>query len=127
MCEKALQDYLETKRIAFPCLYFVAPCGSSRHPVHGYQPADDPRHCPSASDNIHNLSFEPDEMGNPSKNAISMWSGEKENGAAGKCMCEGPVEQWLNVVVETMRAALFHEFKLSVPKYDQDAEDQVDV
>ena len=29
------------------------------------------------------------------------------------------MEQWLNVVVETMRAALFAEFKISVPKYDQ--------
>ena len=59
-------------------------------------------------------------MGNPSKNAISMWSGEKENVAfSQKCACEGPVEQWLNVVVETMRAALFAEFKISVPKYDQ--------
>ncbi len=27
MCEKALQDYLETKRIAFPRFYFVAPMG----------------------------------------------------------------------------------------------------
>lgn len=25
MCEKALQDYLETKRMAFPRFYFVAP------------------------------------------------------------------------------------------------------
>lgn len=27
LCEKALQDYLETKRIAFPRFYFVAPAG----------------------------------------------------------------------------------------------------
>lgn len=25
LCEKALQDYLETKRVAFPRFYFVAP------------------------------------------------------------------------------------------------------
>jgi hypothetical protein len=30
MCEKALQDYLETKRIAFPRFYFVAPMGEQR-------------------------------------------------------------------------------------------------
>ena len=120
MCEKALQDYLETKRIAFPRFYFVAPSDLLDILSKGTNPQLILRHLSKCFDNIHNLSFEPDEMGNPSKNAISMWSGEKENVAfAGKCMCEGPVEQWLNVVVETMRAALFHEFKLSVPKYDQ--------
>ena len=120
MCEKALQDYLETKRIAFPRFYFVAPADLLDILSKGTNPQQILRHLSKCFDNIHNLSFEPDEMGNPSKNAISMWSGEKENVAfAGKCMCEGPVEQWLNVVVETMRAALFHEFKLSVPKYDQ--------
>lgn len=34
MCEKALQDYLETKRIAFPRFYFVAPMGEQRSCKH---------------------------------------------------------------------------------------------
>ena len=120
MCEKALQDYLETKRIAFPRFYFVAPADLLDILSKGTNPQLILRHLSKCFDNVHNLSFEPDEMGNPSKNAISMWSGEKENIAfSQKCACEGPVEQWLNVVVETMRAALFAEFKISVPKYDQ--------
>ena len=120
-CEKALQDYLETKRIAFPRFYFVAAADLLDILSKGTNPQLILRHLSKCFDNVHNLSFSMDEKGNPSKTAISMWSGEKENVAfdKGGCVCDGPVETWLGSVVDTMRAALFAEFKTSLPKYDE--------
>ena len=120
-CEKALQDYLETKRIAFPRFYFVAAADLLDILSKGTNPQLILRHLSKCFDNVHNLSFSLDEKGNPSKTAISMWSGEKENVAfdKGGCICDGPVETWLGSVVDTMRQALFAEFKISLPKYDE--------
>ena len=73
-CEKALQDYLETKRIAFPRFYFVAPADLLDILSKGTNPQLILRHLSKCFDNIHNLSFTLDEKGNPSKTAISMWS-----------------------------------------------------
>ena len=35
------------------------------------------------------------------------------------CICDGPVETWLGSVVDSMRTALWAEFKTSLPKYDE--------
>ena len=35
---------------------------------------------------------------------------------AGDCMCEGPVEVWLQSVVDAMRSALSAEFKVPCPR-----------
>ena len=119
-CEKALQDYLETKRIAFPRFYFVAPADLLDILSKGTNPQLILRHLSKCFDNVHNMSFLEDEKGNPSKNAISMWSGENENVAFKEpCICDGPVETWLGAVVDSMREALFVEFEASAPKYDE--------
>lgn len=36
---------------------------------------------------------------------------------ASDCSCDGPVESWLQNVVDSMRAALSHEFKTAIPTY----------
>ena len=38
---------------------------------------------------------------------------------AGECLCDGPVEVWLQAVVDSMRAALSAEFKAGVLTYDE--------
>lgn len=38
---------------------------------------------------------------------------------AGDCLCEGPVEIWLQTVVESMRNAIATEFKAAIPTYDE--------
>lgn len=38
---------------------------------------------------------------------------------ANECSCDGPVESWLQNVVDAMRAALSHEFKVAIPAYDE--------
>ncbi|KAL0038617.1 hypothetical protein WJX79_000048 [Trebouxia sp. C0005] len=120
MCEKALQDYLETKRVAFPRFYFVAPADLLDILSKGSNPQLILRHLPKCFDNVHNLEFRKDEAGDPSKGAIGMYSGEGEYVAfAEECSCDGPVESWLQNVVDAMRAALSHEFKVAIPAYDE--------
>ena len=36
----------------------------------------------------------------------------------GECLCDGPVEQWLNSVVDAMKQALFAEYVKAIPAYD---------
>jgi len=43
---------------------------------------------------------------------------------AGDCRCDGPVEVWLQNVVDSMRAALSAEFKAAMPVYAEKARTQ---
>ncbi len=69
------QDYLETKRIAFPRFYFVAPADLLDILSKGSNPQLILRHLPKCFDNTHNLSFKKDERGEPTKIALGMYSG----------------------------------------------------
>lgn len=106
-----LQDYLETKRIAFPRFYFVAPADLLDILSKGSNPQLILRHLSKCFDSVCDMEFRLNEKGEPSKGALAMFDpkGERVN-FADECMCEGPVETWLNGVVDAMKAALFHEF-----------------
>lgn len=121
MCEKKLQDYLETKRLAFPRFYFVAAADLLDILSKGSNPKAIMRHLPRNFDNIHNLEFKVNESGDVSKIAIGMYSGEGEyvQFFHGDCLCDGPVETWLNNVVDAMRDALKWEFKVAIKTYDE--------
>jgi dynein heavy chain len=62
-----LQDYLETKRIAFPRFYFVAPADLLDILSKGSNPQLILRHLPKCFDNVHNLKFRLDDAGEPTK------------------------------------------------------------
>ena len=120
MCEKALQDYLETKRIAFPRFYFVAAADLLDILSKGSNPQLIIRHLPKTFDNVHNLEFKKDDNGDPTKTAVGMYSGEKEYVSfASDCICDGPVETWLQTVVDSMRDALHYEFTQAIPPYEE--------
>jgi dynein heavy chain len=120
LCEKALQDYLETKRTAFPRFYFVAPADLLDILARGSNPQAVIRHLPKCFDNIHSLEFAKDAQGSLTKTAVGMYSGEGEYVPfAAPCSCDGPVEVWLQNVVDAMRAALSAEFKAIIPTYDE--------
>eukprot|EP00201_Polytomella_parva_P017476 CAMPEP_0175071536 /NCGR_PEP_ID=MMETSP0052_2-20121109/19298_1 /TAXON_ID=51329 ORGANISM="Polytomella parva, Strain SAG 63-3" /NCGR_SAMPLE_ID=MMETSP0052_2 /ASSEMBLY_ACC=CAM_ASM_000194 /LENGTH=4543 /DNA_ID=CAMNT_0016338719 /DNA_START=12 /DNA_END=13643 /DNA_ORIENTATION=- len=119
MCEKALQDYLETKRIAFPRFYFVAPADLLDILSKGSNPQLILRHLPKNFDNLHNLTFRKDDAGDVTKIATHMHSGEGEVVEfAADCLCDGPVETWLQNVVDSMKLALQVEYKKAIPLYD---------
>lgn len=89
MCEKALQDYLETKRIAFPRFYFVANADLLDILSKGSNPQLIIRHLPRNFDNIHNLEFKKDESGNPTKASMALKHtfGEVRAGGVVVLMC----------------------------------------
>jgi dynein heavy chain len=99
--------------------YFVAPADLLDILSKGSNPQLILRHLPKCFDNLHNLSFRKDERGEPTKTALSMTSGEGEIVEfAEDCGCDGPVEHWLQNVVDAMKGALIAEFRKAIPAYD---------
>eukprot|EP00232_Nephroselmis_pyriformis_P019075 CAMPEP_0182900652 /NCGR_PEP_ID=MMETSP0034_2-20130328/28990_1 /TAXON_ID=156128 /ORGANISM="Nephroselmis pyriformis, Strain CCMP717" /LENGTH=4527 /DNA_ID=CAMNT_0025034901 /DNA_START=131 /DNA_END=13711 /DNA_ORIENTATION=+ len=120
LCEKALQDYLETKRVAFPRFYFVAPADLLDILSKGSNPQHIVKHLAKCFDNVHALEFIKTEDDQFTKLAVGMYSGEKEYVKFdGECSCDGAVEAWLQNVVDYMRAALRYEYKIAIPLYDE--------
>jgi len=95
-CEKALSDYLETKRLAFPRFYFVAPADLLDILSKGSNPQLIVKHLPKCFDNIQSLEFRLNDDGTPTKDAIAMFSSEGEKVPLhAPFTCDGPVETWL--------------------------------
>ena len=118
-CEKSLQDYLETKRVAFPRFYFVAAADLLDILSKGSDPQKILRHLSKNFDSLNNLEFTRDDAGAPTKNAIGMYSKEQEYVRFdGECSCDGQVESWLQNVVDAMRNGLRKEFVASMLTYD---------
>eukprot|EP00899_Mesostigma_viride_P009330 jgi/Mesvir1/18399/Mv14277-RA.1 len=120
MCEKALADYLETKRIAFPRFYFVAPGDLLDILSKGSSPFPIMKHLSKCFDNTHNLEFQKDKDGVVSKTAIGMYSGEKEYvGWHTGFTCDGAVEIWLAGLLAHIQASLKWLLKEATGLYDE--------
>mmetsp|Transcript_13737 Transcript_13737/g.31794 ORF Transcript_13737/g.31794 Transcript_13737/m.31794 type:complete len:4493 (-) Transcript_13737:49-13527(-) len=95
-CEKALADYLETKRSAYPRFYFVAAADLLDILSKGSNPQLIMKHLPKCFDNIRTLEFTKDKEGLATKSSVGMVSGEGEYvGFPQPFICEGAVELWL--------------------------------
>lgn len=120
MCEKALNDYLDTKRLAFPRFYFVSSADLLDILSNGNQPDLIQRHLTKLFDSLAKLIFI-QEGGKNTKRAKSMMS--KENGEIvpfiNICDCSGKVEVWLNRVIDVMRETLHQLFGDAVVTYDE--------
>lgn len=120
LCEKALSDYLETKRLAFPRFYFVSSADLLDILSNGNSPELIQRHLTKLFDSLAKLVFI-QEGGKNSKRAIEMVSKENEEHVKflGVCECVGKVEGWLNKIIDIMRKTLHHNFGLAVSTYDE--------
>ena len=91
-CEKALADYLETKRIAFPRFYFVAASDLLDILSKGANPSSIMKHIPKCFDNVQRLEFQQVD-GVATKTCIGIESKEGETVALDKpFVCDGAVE-----------------------------------
>eukprot|EP01043_Picozoa_sp_COSAG02_P081122 COSAG02_NODE_19641_length_871_cov_17.389691_1_plen_286_part_01 len=78
LCEKSLNDYLETKKLAFPRFYFVAAADLLDILSKGSSPWLLQKHFSKNFDAIDQVRFEMNEDGTSSKTALGMIDGAKE-------------------------------------------------
>jgi len=107
-CQKSLFQYLETKRKAFPRFYFLSDAALLDILSNGHNPQAVQKHLGDCFDNIAKLKFSEDEDGTPSHTAMGMFSkdGDEFVDLAAPFTCEGPVEEWLQGLVQAMQATL---------------------
>ena len=71
------------------------------------------------------LKFKQDEAGNPTKEAVGMYSKDGEYVDFDKpCVCVGQVENWLNLLMNAMRSTIRHEFTEAVVTYEEKPREQ---
>ena len=136
LCEKALAEYLETKRLAFPRFYFASSNDLLDILANGHQPIKVSKHLTKLFDSMAKLHLrekgdEPKKAGKWAKgeskttrlkgvlaetgevvvqltnNAFAMSAKDGEYVSFNvDCVCEGNVEVWLNRLMSTMRSSI---------------------
>ncbi|KAL0984038.1 hypothetical protein UPYG_G00136240 [Umbra pygmaea] len=125
LCEKALTEYLDTKRLAFPRFYFISSADMLDILSNGTNPFQVQKHLSKLFDNTAKMKFECDELENPTKMSLGMYSREDEYVPFEEpCDCTGQVEVWLNRVMDAMRATVRHEMGEGVMAYEDKPREQ---
>lgn len=115
--QKDLEDYLETKRMAFPRFYFL----SDDELLEILSQSKDPKavqpHLRKCFDNLVRLEFGSEES--TSNDIIAMYSSENERVPLGKNLkARGAVEDWLTAVEKRMKESLTVCMKTGLVDYD---------
>ncbi|KAG7491786.1 hypothetical protein MATL_G00007500 [Megalops atlanticus] len=125
LCEKALAEYLDTKRLAFPRFYFISSADLLDVLSNGTDPHQVQHHLSKLFDNTAKVKFQEDSDGNPTKTGLGMFSKEEEYVSFNEpCDCSGQVEVWLNRVLDTMRSTVRHEMTEAVTAYEEKPREQ---
>ncbi|XP_034940720.1 dynein beta chain, ciliary [Chelonus insularis] len=125
LCEKALAEYLETKRLAFPRFYFISSTDLLDILSNGNQPEVVAKHLTKLFDSMARLKFNSD---NPSvyRAVDGMYAKDGEYVTFTNCemVCEGAVEVWLNRLQSAMRVSIRHYFSEAVVGYEEKPREQ---
>ncbi|XP_070822029.1 dynein axonemal heavy chain 11 [Chaetodon trifascialis] len=125
LCEKALAEYLETKRLAFPRFYFISSADLLDILSKGSRPREVTVHLSKLFDNMSDLEFAKNEQLDNSKLAVGMYSKEREYVPfQTKCCCYGPVEAWLTCLEESMKACIRGHLSEAVCVYEDRPREQ---
>uniref|UniRef100_A0A670JUX8 Dynein axonemal heavy chain 9 n=1 Tax=Podarcis muralis TaxID=64176 RepID=A0A670JUX8_PODMU len=125
LCEKALAEYLDTKRLAFPRFYFISSADLLDILSNGTNPQLVQRHLSKLFDNMAKMKFQVDSDQSSTKLGLGMYSKEEEYvNFSEPCDCSGQVESWLNRVLDHMRATVRHEMTEAVMAYEEKAREQ---
>nr|CAD7423389.1 unnamed protein product [Timema monikensis] len=119
LCEKALTEYLETKRLAYPRFYFMSVPDLLDILSNGNQPVLVARHLSKLYDSMCKLKFRVVD-GRTTKLAEGMYERDGEYVEFfGECECAGKVEVWLNRLTDTMRRTVRHYLGDAVVTYEE--------
>lgn len=123
LCEKALNNYLETKRLVYPRFYFISSIDLLDILSNSNDPQIVGRHLPKLYDSIRCLKYDAEH--NNGKIALGMISKDHDEYVAfsAECNCDGKVEDWLNRVTTIMRYTLNRLFAQSIESYEEKARD----
>ncbi|XP_054847065.1 dynein axonemal heavy chain 11 [Eublepharis macularius] len=124
LCEKALAEYLETKRLAFPRFYFVSSADLLDILSKGAQPKQVTCHLIKLFDNTADLKFQ-DNKEKSRNTALGIYSKEKEYVPFNREFeCVGQVETWLKRLEETMCETVRHHIAEAVGLYEEKSREQ---
>ncbi|XP_023295612.2 dynein beta chain, ciliary isoform X2 [Lucilia cuprina] len=124
LCEKALAEYLETKRLAFPRFYFVSSADLLDILSNGIQPDMVTKHLTKLFDSIARLKFNQGEN-NEIATASGMYAKDGEYVEFNEVTnMRGPVEVWLNRIQAAMRASLRFYVSEAVVAYEEKQREQ---
>nr|XP_020145462.1 dynein heavy chain 11, axonemal [Microcebus murinus] len=119
LCEKALAEYLETKRVAFPRFYFISSADLLDILSKGAQPKQVTHHLAKLFDSIADLQFG-DHQEVSAHRAVGMYSKEKEYVPfQAECDCIGHVETWLLQLEQTMQETVRHSITEAIVAYEE--------
>ncbi|XP_071659244.1 dynein axonemal heavy chain 9-like [Patagioenas fasciata] len=125
LCEKALAEYLDMKRLAFPRFYFVSSADLLDILSNGTNPQLVQRHLSKLFDSLARMKFQLDSEQKPTKVGLGMHSREEESVSFSEpCDCSGQVEVWLSHVLDSMRATVRDEMTEAVMAYEEKPREQ---
>lgn len=111
-CEKALNDYLEQKKKAFPRFYFLSNQSLLTILSNGNNPPKVCEFLGDCFDGLKTLIFEPPQPGGITKVGIGMLSKDEERiEFSTPFICEGVVETWLSNLEFKMRSVLYEKLE----------------
>ncbi|NXD84162.1 DYH17 protein, partial [Halcyon senegalensis] len=125
LSEKALAEYLETKRLAFPRFYFVSSADLLDILSNGNEPVEVSRHLPKLFDSLAKLKFKRSQNKKPLKVGLGMFSRDEEYVPLdAECDLSGQVEVWLNRVLTSMRSTLRRLIPEALVAYEEKPREQ---
>ncbi|KAJ7405899.1 dynein axonemal heavy chain 9 [Willisornis vidua] len=125
LCEKALAEYLDMKRLAFPRFYFISSADLLDILSNGTNPHLVQRHLSKLFDNLAKMKFQVDSEQKATKLGLGMYSREDEYVPFSEpCDCSGQVEVWLSRLLDTMRATVRDEMTAAVTAYEEKPREQ---
>ncbi|XP_061233427.1 dynein axonemal heavy chain 17 isoform X1 [Neopsephotus bourkii] len=125
VCEKALAEYLETKRMVFPRFYFISSADLLDILSNGNEPVEVSRHLAKLFDSLAKLKFKKAVDNKPMKVALGMFSLDEEYVTFdAHCTLSGQVEVWLNRVLATMRSTLRSLIREAMVTYEEKPREQ---